>query len=307
MEVSLYDAQFEGLISSIVDTSDLQDCIEKLKQIKALKVMLDTVDRFHSEAVKYATLEATALVKVCELGGENRLKGYQQKTARWLYSLSDAERQKYIDMCADGFTIEQVWKREVGDKDKIVSSLNKLDGERQYILETVKERGIIKIDTKNIEPLKNLNKSIASDWMDGTRRALRDVGAIGVGDKEGTYVMKSSGYTEEIRKAISTRWESVLNDVESIIKICKAADILIPYQEFEPRIQQACREKGRGYIIHFIIGLLRAGVCSGESDFYENVTKTELNDELHFVSSKYSVSRDDYIRNLYNSLEVQVQ
>ena len=55
-------------IADIQATVDLSELMEKIRQIKALKVALDACHRFHENAVRYAQLEAAALIRVVELG-----------------------------------------------------------------------------------------------------------------------------------------------------------------------------------------------------------------------------------------------
>ena len=146
---------YEGAeIAEIRATVDLGELLKKVRQIDALKTALESVGRFHENAVKYAKLEAEALIRVAELGGIGQLRGYKRTAAKWLYELSPAERDTYINRCAEGLTIEQVWKRDIFDEEKTTDTITRLLTKRAELVSDLKEYGIVDIGgfTNDVPP-----------------------------------------------------------------------------------------------------------------------------------------------------------
>lgn len=294
-----------ALLDRIRRTEDLDEAIGIIKQINALKTALDAVGTFHREAIRYARLEVEALLKVMELGGATRLRGYQRKAAEWLYSLGDAERERYISMCGTGCTIDWVWQREVGRPEKVSSCIKEVREWGAWLVEEVKEKGIVDFReyAKDVrDKLSPLHcQDIADDLIDGTRNRLRKAGAVGVGPEDGLYVMpqKDGSNVEEIKKAIFTRFESIDNDMYSLIRIARAAKITIPYEDFnEYDLYQSVRD-GHEYMVHIFLALARSGVVADSDKLYEDSGKSDVYAEIKAVYDHLGWGKKKAVKHIF--------
>ena len=106
-------------------------------------------------------------------------------------------------------------------------------------------------------------------------------GAVGIGAEDGLYVMPSTdgSNAEEIKKAIFTRFKSVDNDMDRLIRIARAAEITIPYEDFGADVYHAARD-GHSYVIHLLLALTRGGLISNSEKLYEDSGKSDTYAEI---------------------------
>lgn len=291
------------MLDRIQFISSVGDILPLIKRIDALKVALDAADAFHEQAVKYAKLEASALIRAVELGGLNSLRGLHKKTAEWLYGLSEHERDKYIQMCADGLTIDQVFKREVGDVIAWNKKIEMIESWRDNLIDECKETGIVDIKrfANDVRNTFGPNKaSVGEDIIDGTRNRLRRAGAVGLGGDSGTYVMPRPDNSEKVRKAILLRYESICNDFDSIRKIASASGVKMSYMDFDSGANWSFHDKN--YVIHVLIALMRMGFILDEEECYEAIAKSDFREETEVVTKQLRFSRAEYIKAQYKRL-----
>lgn len=296
MELTKYD-EFQG-IENIVDLPEL---LKKIKQIDALKIALESCERFRENAIRYARLEAAALIRVGELGGIGHLKGFRQKVAAWLFGLSEAERENYIEMCAEGMTIDQIWKRDIYTEEKLTNKINDLYELREYLVDVVKEEGIISTQNFVEEARKTLPDKMAEDAIDGLRGALRQAGAVGIGDNSGMYVMPTKERSDKVRDAVIMRFESAVADFEKLRNIAKGAKIKMSYKDFVPDIYITDRN-GQGYMLHFLIALERMGIIEDTDEMWLELKKSNCYADIDFVkeiSGKKSVEAAQIVLDNY--------
>lgn len=298
MELVKYD-EFE--FRDIANIVDLPELLKKIKQIDALKIALESCDRFRENAIRYARLEAAALIRIGELGGIGHLKGLKKKVADWLYGLSEAEREKHIAKCAEGLTIDQVWKRDVYSDEKISQGISIIYDMRDDLIEDVKTDGIISIQRFSEEARKMLPGKMAEDAIDGLRGALRKAGAVGIGDDFGTYVMPTKEKSESVKEAILMRWESAMDDFENLREIAKGAEVKLNYKDFGVDIYAADR-RSESYKLHFLVALDRLGLIENRDEMWMEFTKSTVYAEIKSVGEifgKYDVEAAEIVLENY--------
>lgn len=209
-------------LDSIQTAEDIEDAI---KQLDVLKELLKAADRFYEESIRYARLEARALVRIVEIGGEKEIKNAtRRKAAIWLANHSVEERDKLIKKCEDGLTITQVWKREILDPEKRETIRKEAERLRKKAFDDYRKRGVVHL-TDVVEYVeKNMKPDDARDFYEGTRGRLVRNGAIGLDDGEYTYCDPEKT-TEGLDRAIEVRVHSLCND---IIKLSRLMD-MAPY------------------------------------------------------------------------------
>lgn len=295
----------QDILEQIESVCSTENILSLIKKIDALKVALQAADTFRAQSVKYAKLEASALVRVSELGGTGKLRGFRRKTAEWLYELSEEERNKYISMCEDGLTIEQVYKREVGNNQALNKKIERIEWEQEDLIDECKETGIVDIKqfSDNVrEAFKFEHQSLGRDIIDGTRKRLRNAGAVGIG-YEGIYVMPHSENADGVKKAIALRYESICKDFGRIREIAKASGVKMSYAEFDNGANWAFANKP--YIIHVLLALARFGLMSDEEDLYDAIERNDMRLELAHVTRNLKISREKFIRIEYEKLPKQ--
>lgn len=276
-------AKYEGFeIAEIGAIADIAVLLQKIKQIDALKVALESCEKFRENAIRYAKLEAAALMRAVELDGASKLKGYKRKVAEWLFDLEESERAQYIRMCEDGLTIDQVWKREVYDEEKTRRNLGVIYDLREGYIEDAKKEGIVDLSYFAKEARATLPGSLASDVIDGLRNSLRKAGAVGIGGDTGIYVMPTPQNADKVRDAILQRFESVAADLAKIKEIANAAGLKMNYEDFGVDIYLADRSS-KGYLLHVLIALDRIGLIANNDQMYTEFAKSSCYDEIAYV------------------------
>lgn len=292
-------------INTIRTSESIEELTQMIKQIDALKVALDSANAFRENAIKYAILEAEALLRVVELGGADKLRGYHKATAKWLAEMPEYERDKYIRMCGEGLTIDQVYKREVGDNLKLEQAINEAAIERENVLDEVKAHGIVDLHYY-CDRVKTAiaNPQMAQDIIDGTRNALRRAGAVGIGDSSLLYVMPTADNKDEVKKAVMMRYESVIKDLASIKEIATSADIALSYKEFIPALSTTARGEN-AYLVHLLIAFDRMGILADSGAMYETIEKSDYKVEMDSVARNFQIERDALVMAEYRAIQAR--
>ena len=172
-----------GYIDSCINVDEI---IQYLNKLDTIKYLLDKERRFKENAVKFATLHVETLVRIAVLGGASEITNTRvRKTAEWLATLTDEERNGYIARCADGVTIDYIWKKEIEEprlaEEKAMKNIEKAQAAVKKAISEVKSVGIV--DTgevvKEINELLPDNPQLANDIALGMRNRLLLSGAIG--------------------------------------------------------------------------------------------------------------------------------
>lgn len=221
-------------VDFIREIPDLETAKLFVARLSGYQKALQEADRFYEMSVAFAELEAAALIRVMELtnGRQNVIKGDRGKAAHWIYLMSEDERKKTIQMCKDGLTITQVWKREVKYKDGIplTPKEKKIHARKQEYLEEAEEVGVVDISNFSLgeDSHHQIERYMWEDAKQGLRRSLLKSGFVGVGNRLQIYVNPAKSNEDQIRMAIITRLESINNDVKNVHEIASAAGIPIP-------------------------------------------------------------------------------
>lgn len=293
-----------ALLDKIHKCQDLAEAVDFIKQIDALKVALESVKQFRENAIRYARLEAEALIRVVSLGGLDQLRGYHRKAAKWLVELSDADKEKYISMCEEGLTIDQVWRREIGENEKLSEKINEANVYRKWAIEEIQEAGIVDLTEYQNSVKKALAAfpDVARDMIDGTRRELRKIGAVGIGGNSCVYVMENSGFTEEIKKAIKLRFESIIDDFTSIKEICETSEIKLSYKDLYDGNFLGIGRPCNAYLVPLLTALGHMGIFTDSQELVENIAKESIYEEV-MLAKDFGVARDKYIEIQYQKIQ----
>lgn len=216
----LAENRISSTIAEIRGTCDIDKAIAMIKQLKGLQAALDSVGTFRDQSIKYAILHVEALVKVVELGGAGKLKGYEAKAALWLKDMSETERAHYIEMCKDGMLITQVWKREVGNKEKEQQAAKDALQLREWVIEDALENGEVNISKHGEDVARaGLSPILVRDFVDGTRNALLKAGAYGLGFGSGDYILPTKNNEDKMYGVLKNRYRSARADLMKIANV----------------------------------------------------------------------------------------
>ena len=279
-----------------------------IKQMDALKAALESVDVFHEKSILFARLEAEALIRCVELGGINKLYGHRRSTAKWLASLSSEGRERFINMCSEGFTIENIYRREIEPSIKLDMFMKEISESRDSLIAEVREYGIVdtrpfieKVNSKLIPE----HKSLANDIVDGLRHRLRQAGAVGIEDSH-IYVLPTAQNKDEVKEAILTRYKSIEHDFARIKEIAQKSGIQMSFKEFHSSFGfQDCTSKG--YIPHILCAFDRINLISDPDEMYEAIEKTEFKMEMELAAKNLKVARDQIVRWEYAQLQKETE
>lgn len=79
--MQLASTGIQDMFERIRRISSVDEMLALIKKIDALKIALEAVDTFRQQSIQYAKLEAEALVRVADLDGIGKLRGFHRKTA----------------------------------------------------------------------------------------------------------------------------------------------------------------------------------------------------------------------------------
>ena len=226
--MSLASADITALLETVRSTQDRQSAIKLVQQIDALKLALESVERFREESIKYAILEAEALIRVVELKGIDSLKAPHKKTAQWLSSLSADERSTFISKCTDGITIDEIFKRDVAPKMKLENKIDELQEGEKRLINTLEKVGVVNLNSYSSwvsGVLYGVPQITQNDIIDGARKRLRQHGAVGIGHDSGIYVLPQRASREEVVSAVLLRYKSIAADIAALKRLTMVSNI----------------------------------------------------------------------------------
>lgn len=222
----LTEVKFAAMLSDIRGAHDLVEATNMIRKLKTLKLLLESVGTFREQSVKYALLHVEALLKVAELGGTDRLRGFERKAAEWLHAMNGEEREGYIRKCMGGILITQIWKREIGEPAKRSRAFEEAKRFRDQILEEVMENGIVDISGHKNELLHcGVPPEFINDFVDGTRNALLRAGALGVGFRTSVYILPTAENQDKMYDVIRNRYMSIKQDMLNLLWIARKHSI----------------------------------------------------------------------------------
>lgn len=217
------------LISTIQNAPDVESAIQNLQRITIAKTALKTADEFRKQSVKYAMLEAAALVRVIELGGAKSIKPYRRrKAAEWLAELTQEERNEMVQRCTDGITLEHVYQLEIDNPRKEAQAIVTAKNYEAAVVDTFDTMGVVTLGKfdERLDALP-IDQQVAQGVKDRVRDKIRRRGGVGIGDGNGTYVNASNA--EKIGEAIEVRIASLQADFFKLVelaKLCKQKPII---------------------------------------------------------------------------------
>ncbi len=211
---------------------DELDCATSEQDIRKLLFKLDTIkealraaDMFHEKSIMFAKYEAYALIRAYEVCGSAELiKGkYRKLAAEWLASIDDNERMKYIDMCSDGQTIDNIYRQKIYVPGQRAAMHDAMNDCKAAARDKLRKDGTVSVPDIVHKFGKDFPKSMKSEITDGVRKAVQKAGGVGIGDGRGTYIdpEKDSRYVAE---AIATRISAVARDIESIADLSEKCE-----------------------------------------------------------------------------------
>lgn len=218
-------------LDSIRTLPDIKSAKECLARLSGFQKALQEADKFFAMSVEFAKLEAAALIRTVELGGERQIKGDRSKAARWLFNMSEAERNLTIEKCANGLTITQIYRMEqkpaVGIERIGIEANAKKD---QYLLDA-EEMGIIDISDFIDPKIEESHKPTTHIAWHGTKENLRQAllknGFVGCGFNSQIYIDPQRSGDKRIRDAIATRLRSICADIDRLSEIAHTANIML--------------------------------------------------------------------------------
>lgn len=299
-QTGLTFSSIQDMLEKLESIQSVDEIIALVKKIDALKIALEAADTFRKQSIMYAKLEANALVRVAELDGIGKLRGYHRKTAEWLFGLSELEREKWILECENGLTIDQVYKNEIEAPLKFNAQFDRIKERKNDILDECREKGIVDIKPF-IEDVKNVFRfdkaEIGEDIIDGMRNKLRKAGAYGIGGDSGIYVMAKPENSEEIKSAIRLRYDSIIRDLQSIKQIAKASGVKMSFRDFDNGSNFSYRN--RRYIVNILLSFIDMGILSDSNDCIDAIDASWFHEEVSNIQKQFGISRKEYIKKQY--------
>ena len=297
----LMSNEMSAMLLEIERIESIEEMLRIVKQIDALKIALESVDAFRAKAVMYARLEAEALLKVVKLGGASKLRGYHGKTAKWLAELSEEEKEKYISMCSEGLTIDQVFKREVGNDERLSKKIEDMNMRRDWLLDDLKETGVADMTEYCAKAREMLPFGLANDIIDGTRNRIRKAGGVSVGEGSLTYIAKDSGDKDGVKKAIRLRFESIHRDYESVKEIARTSGIKMSWKELYDFSGWTLQNEP--VLSHLLIAFAQIGVVSDQQTMYDALEIEDVRREIEYIERTLKLSRDRIIELKYQGIQ----
>lgn len=209
--------QADSLLNEIGNAATESAIRKALFEIETVREALKAADMFREKSVLFAQYEAFALIKVVEVcGNTDLIKGkYRKLAAEWLVGLTDDERNTYIAMCADGKTIDNVYRDKVYRPMQRIALSDAVSDCKTMARTMLRRDGIVSVPDVVHRHIDNFPRSMRAEIVNGVRDAVRQAGGVGIGDDRGTYIIpdKHSTYVSD---ALATRIASVARDIESI-------------------------------------------------------------------------------------------
>ncbi len=217
-------------IVTIENTTFDVGCIQTLEDIKTFMLKLDTLkklleatNKWRENICKYCALEAEAYCKIARLNMQEigiRHNSIKYKTIKWLETITDEKMEEYVSRCySEGITITAIYEEQVINPANREWAIESLEESKNEIIKQIESEGIVNIsdyDKWYFNDMREiLGNDVVNNHIDGIRSKLRQKGAYGIGNGEGTYVNKTYA-TQYMNEILKTRMKSIADDVKKI-------------------------------------------------------------------------------------------
>lgn len=217
-------AKFAAFTEELGDAESELDVKSFLSKLKGIRAVLEAANKFREQSVKYAQYEAYALIRAFEVCGDTHLiEGgkYRKLAAEWLAGLSDDDRLKYIAMCKNGKTIDNVYKSQVYTPEQRNALASAVHDCKKEARDQLRETGVVVIRDVVMKYESSFPKSMVKDIANGVRHAVLDAGGTGLGD--GTFIDPDKR-SRDISSAIANKIDAVVNDISCIADLSQRAE-----------------------------------------------------------------------------------
>ncbi len=267
-------------------------------KLAALKEALKAADMFYEASVKFAQLEAYALIRAVELSNGERPtltganKTVRSEAAVWLFNMTENERVAIIEKCKEGKTLIAIYKELTGPNDKERASAIRMQLGRNIAFD-LKQKGVAVINTEeNKRLIRSLPSNLQQDVTDGLRNLLLRKGAVGIGDHEGTYIVPESN-DKEVIKALETRLNSMQKDFFNFLSVARKCTN-------KPCFDLCLPKKAPILSIHGLLLVLAA--YEDAIDLYMNDTAQEvLKEKFLSIEKTLSLKNADLLRGVFEA------
>jgi len=281
-QIELTESQVSQDLVSICFVADVNQMMDYLDRLKKLKKVCDACKVFRENAVNYAKLHAASLMRVVELGGSEKLTGLERRTAEWLASLNEDDRNKYVLMCEEGLTIDSVYRREVEKPLDLKRAVEKALENREKVLQEFVETGYIDLTSHNniVSTLLKDNKTLAREFKEGTREAVLRNGGTGIGDGSHKYIMPGVENPESVRKSAMSRLESMVNDFISICNDAKKSNTVLSYSDLFGAGKYMTKDQQKKRILFYLFLALRRELLIDDNTLQMITAMCEMEGEI---------------------------
>ena len=241
--------EFDGLADAIKTMKDLKEARKCIEDMDFLKDCLDHADRFGEFAKQYCVMEARMYLNIVDVFRNDRdgyyeITNMQRNLVLWLRDKDEEERAIILGKCAEGRRILAIYK----DEQKIKRLMNKMGEYRDvsdHIIQEASENGRTTLSVERFYDMFPARIKPSKDdiraYTERTRDELLRMGAVGLGDGKGTYIVPSRAERDEVIRAIMTRLDSIVFDIRRLRELCDKAGVVFP----EPKLREIKAEMDR--------------------------------------------------------------
>lgn len=227
-----------GFLDGIVGAKSAKRAVDK---IKVLEDMLKAADQFGEYASKFCLLEAQMYMQIAEVdGAEEQLTDSKRKLVDWIHSKTKEEMTEIIEEVNQGVRILQIKHRE--DRERLNNIKNNAVNQEykrisDEIVRQLNETGHTQLSKSvYIEKWHSIGSPDASTihaYVESTRDKILKSKGRGLGDQQGTYMLVEKCERTDIARIVSTRLESINNDLLALKQICNESHFCVSEKGIE--------------------------------------------------------------------------
>lgn len=227
--------EFDGLADAIKTMQTLKEARKCIDDMDFLKDCLDHAKRFGEFASQFCVMEARMYLNIAQLSmtfdeADPLTKG-QRNIVNWVREQDDEEVACLIAECESGQRITKLYRDHLACI-RVMKKQAECRDVSDRIIREAREQGKTTLTVSRFYDefpanMKPQNSDIKA-YTELTRDELLRIGAVGLGDGSGTYIIPSKDNRDEVMQAVMARLDSIAYDIRNLLRLCERAGLVFP-------------------------------------------------------------------------------
>ena len=249
------------LLKQFSELHDSESAEKAVDDLKLLKSLLEHERQYKQYATQYLVLECQMWIRIADVYNssdrqerekfDSIFKGTEKALLFWFIDKSDDEIDVILSRCAHGASVNKQRRDELSIKRQLLKE-NDYKRTAEIIIKRAEDTGRTKCSVAEFCDLwvgrnRRVDVATATAYVKTTRDKLLSMGAVGLKDNQGTYIIPAENNKDEVLQAVVNRINGIIADIYSLKDLCETWNLSLPTEkvtELSNTLSKTIKEMG---------------------------------------------------------------